>query len=65
MAKNYPKISTGLYSAVDITTRLRAGGSGVRIPVGVNRFLLSKNVQTGSEAHPVNYLMGTGIVYWG
>jgi hypothetical protein len=64
MAKNSLKISTDLYSAIDILTRLRAGCSGVRIPVGVNRFPLSKNVQTGSEAHPVNNLMGTEILYW-
>ena len=44
-------------SVVCIATRYGLDGSGHRIPVGA-RF--SAPVQTGSEAHPAFYTMGTG-----
>ena len=44
-------------SSVGIATELRAGRSGVRIPVGA-RF--SALVQTGPGAHPPSCTMGTG-----
>jgi hypothetical protein len=34
-------------------------GVGVRVPIG-SEFLLLHVVQTGSEAHPTSYPMGTG-----
>jgi hypothetical protein len=37
---------------------LRAGWSGVRVPVGVGNFSLHHRVQTGSRAHPGSYPMG-------
>jgi hypothetical protein len=44
-------------SSVGIATELRAGLSGVRIPVGEKFFAL---VQTGLGAHPASCTMGTG-----
>jgi hypothetical protein len=44
-------------SSVGIATELRAGRSGNRIPVGARFFA---HVQTGPEAHPASYTMGTG-----
>jgi CRISPR/Cas system CSM-associated protein Csm4 (group 5 of RAMP superfamily) len=32
---------------------------GVRFPVGAGNFSLHQSVQTGSEAHPASYPMGT------
>jgi hypothetical protein len=52
----------GRGSSVGIATRLRAGRSGDRIPVGV-RF--SAPVQTGPGAHPASYTMGTGSLFPG
>jgi len=43
--------------SVGIASRLRAEGSGDRIPVGA-RF--STPVQTGPGAHPSSYTIGTG-----
>ena len=40
-------------------TRLRAGRSGDRIPVGAKDLSLLQNVQTDGGAHPVSYSMGT------
>jgi hypothetical protein len=37
---------------VGVATRLLAGRSGLRIPLGPRVVSLSQNVQTGSEAHP-------------
>jgi hypothetical protein len=45
-------------SLVGIVTRLRAGRSGVRIPVEARDFSLLQNVQTGSGAHPASYSVG-------
>jgi hypothetical protein len=38
---------------------LRARWSGVRVPAGAGNFSLHHHVQTGSEAHPASYPMGT------
>jgi hypothetical protein len=38
---------------------LRAGWSGVRVPAAAGNFSLHHRVQTGSEAHPASYPMGT------
>jgi hypothetical protein len=38
---------------------LRAGLSGVRVPVEVWNSSIHHRVQTGSEAHPASYEMGT------
>jgi hypothetical protein len=37
----------------------RAGWPGVRVPAGDGSFSLHPRVQTGSEAHPPSYSMGT------
>jgi hypothetical protein len=41
---------------------LGAGRSGVQIPVWARYFIVLKNVQNGSRAHPASYLMGTGVL---
>jgi hypothetical protein len=48
-------------SSVGIVTGygLDGRGVGVRVPVGA-RFSPLRVVQTGSEAHPTSYTMGTG-----
>jgi hypothetical protein len=38
---------------------LRGGLSGVRVPAGAGKLSLHYRVQTGSEAHPASYPMGT------
>ena len=43
-------------------TRLLAGSSGVRVPIGAADFSLLQNLQTGSAAHPVSYSLGTGVL---
>jgi hypothetical protein len=40
-------------------TELQAGWLGVWVPAGAGNFSLHHCVQTGSEAHPASYLMGT------
>ena len=54
--KKISPLNSGPGSSVGIQTELRAGRSGVRIPVG--RYF--PPVQTGPEAHPVSCKMGTG-----
>jgi hypothetical protein len=45
--------------------RLRAGWSGVRVPVGSENFCLHHLVQTGSGAHPASYPMGNqGLLHF-
>ena len=41
-----------------VVTRLLAGRSGVRIPVGAGGFSVPQNPQTGAGSHPALYLMG-------
>jgi hypothetical protein len=38
---------------------------GVRFPVDEGDFFLLHTVQTGSEAHPSSYIMGSGNVFPG
>jgi len=52
-------------SAVGVVTRLQAGRSGIRIPVGAGDFSVSQNLQTGSGSHPALYLMGAGVLSGG
>jgi hypothetical protein len=40
---------------VGVVTRLLAGQSGARIPVGGKRFFFLKNVHTCCVAHPASY----------
>ena len=47
---------------VGTMTRLRAGQSGVRIPVRVRDFFLLQILPTTSGAHPVSYSMGIGFI---
>ena len=47
---------------VGVVTRLLAGRSGVRIPVGAGDFSVSQNLQTGAGSHPVLYLMGAEVL---
>jgi len=49
-------------SVVGVVTRLRAGRSGVRIPVGPEYFYLLQFVHTGFEAQTVSYSIGTGAL---
>jgi len=51
---------------VGMATQLWDGRSGVRNPVAARDFffLFSKNVQTGSGAHPASNSMGTGVPSW-
>lgn len=48
--------------SVSIVTRLRAGWSGVRIPLLARDFSLLQNAQTGSRAQPVSSSVGTGVL---
>ena len=43
---------------VDKVARLRAGRSGVRISTEASHFSLLQRVQTGSEAHPIQWVPG-------
>jgi hypothetical protein len=52
-------ITIGARIAQWYSSGLRAGCSGVRIPAGSGNFSLHHCVQTGSEAHPASYPMGT------
>jgi hypothetical protein len=45
---------------VRIEARLQLRYSAVCIPVGARNFLFSKNLQTGSRAHPASCSVGTG-----
>ena len=49
-------------SVVGAVTRLLAGRSGVRIPVGAGDFSVSQNLQTGSASHSALYLMGAEVL---
>lgn len=51
-----------LYCVVGIATRLRAGWSGVRIPLRVKRFYLLQKFQTGCGAHQSSYSTGIGVL---
>jgi len=43
-------------------TRLRVGGSDVRIPVGERGYSLLQNAQASSGSHPGSYSMGTTVI---
>jgi len=58
----YQRDRDGRDSSVGTATRLRAGRSGVRTPVGT-KFSLS--VQYGPEAHPASCTRGTGSLLRG
>jgi hypothetical protein len=47
-------------SVVGIANGLRAGWSGVRIPVGARDFSVLPNAQTGCGAQPASYVMVPG-----
>jgi len=47
---------------VVLVTRLRAGRSGVWIPVEARDFSLLQNVSNGSGACPVSYSMAIGVL---
>jgi hypothetical protein len=54
---HYGRLGVGIpqwYSA-----GLRSESSGVRVPAGTGNFSLHRHIQTGSEAHPASYPMGT------
>jgi hypothetical protein len=62
---NYPlilKLVIGVSAC--IATRLKAGRSGVRVPVGEKDFSL-QNVQAGCGAHPAFCSVGIGVLSWG
>jgi len=46
-------------------TRLRAGRSGVRIPVEAKDFSLLRNIPIGSGDRPASYSMGIGVLFRG
>jgi hypothetical protein len=46
---------------VGIATKLRAGGTGVRFPVG-GEFPISKHFQTSHGAHPASISTGIGVL---
>jgi len=50
-------------SSVSVVTTPRAGISEVRFLVRERDFPLHQDVQTGSEAHPVSCVVGTGTVF--
>jgi hypothetical protein len=45
-----------------MSTRLRAGRFGVRIPPVANYFYLFSKVLIGCGAHPASYSMGTRVI---
>jgi len=45
---------------VSISTRLRIGHTGIRIPAGARCFYILENAQTGSEAQKATCSTGTG-----
>lgn len=49
-------------SLVGVVTRLYAGRSGVRNPVGAKGF---SSKMTGCRAHPPSYSVGTWVFSWG
>jgi hypothetical protein len=49
----------GAWVAQCYSAELRAGWKGVRVPARAENFSLHHRVQTGSEAHPACYPMGT------
>jgi len=57
---NQAKWSRG--STVGVVTRLRAGRSGVQIPIRVRDTFLLENDQKRSETHPDSYSFGTEAV---
>jgi hypothetical protein len=50
-------------SSVSVVTRLRAGISEVRFLVRERDFPFHQDVQTGSGAHPVSCVVGTGTIF--
>jgi hypothetical protein len=50
---------------VILMARLRAGRSGVRIPVGARDFSLLQNIEAGFGANLTSYSVGTGVLSQG
>ena len=55
----------GRDNVVGIVARLWAGRSGIRFWAGERDFSVLQNAQTGFGAHPISYLMGTDVLFWG